>query len=71
MSHLSHSPPHGTSELAIEMAHFSNAIINGGTFNSVQGDLQIINVYSESGMYNFRSVQKSVLIDDPMKVFIP
>jgi hypothetical protein len=54
------------------MAHFSNAIIHGSTFNSVQGDLRINDKDPESGMHDdFRSVQKSTLIDDPMKDFIP
>jgi hypothetical protein len=54
------------------MAHFSNVIINDGSFkfNSAQGDLHIHNRDSESGMH-FRSIQKSTLIDDPMKDFIP
>ena len=54
----------------VEMAHFSNAIIYGGTFNSAQGDLHINNRHPESGMHDFRSVRKSILIDDPMKDFI-
>ena len=53
------------------MAHFSNAIVNGGTFNSAHGDLVINNRDSESGMHDFRSVEKSILIDDSMKDFIP
>jgi hypothetical protein len=51
-----------------EMAH-SNVVNQGSTFNSAQGD-QIHNRDSESGMHDFRSVQKSILIDDPMKDFI-
>ena len=52
---------------AVEMAHSSNVIIHGGTFNSAQGDLHINN--KDSGMQDFigLSVQKSILIDDPMK----
>jgi hypothetical protein len=52
------------------MAHFSNVIIHGITFNSVQGDLHN-DRDSKSGMHDFRSVQKSILIGDPMKDFIP
>jgi hypothetical protein len=51
-----------------EMAHSSNVIINGSTFNSAQGDIHINN--KDSGMHGFMSVQKSILIDDPMKDFI-
>ena len=55
------------------MANFksSNVIIQGGTFNSAQGDLTINNGDPEYGMYV--SVQKRIirLIDDPMKDFIP
>ena len=46
----------------LEMA---NVIIHGGTFNSAQGDFHINN--KESGMYNFNSVQKSLLIYDPIR----
>jgi hypothetical protein len=48
------------------MAHFnsSNVMINGGTFISAQGD-------RDSGMYYLRFVQKTILIDDSMKDFIP
>ena len=56
----------------LEMAQYSNpsnVIINGGTFNSVQGDFHMNDKESESGMHNFRSVQKSILIDDPIKDF--
>ena len=54
----------------VEMAHSSNVIIQGGTFNSAQGDFHINN--NDSGMHNFtgRFVQKSILIDDQMKDFI-
>ena len=56
----------------VEMAHTSNVIIQGGTFNSAQGDFHINNKDSESGMHNFRSVQKSIsiLIDDTIKDFV-
>ena len=54
----------------VEMAHFSNVVIQGGTFNSAQGDLHINNKDPESGMHDLRSIQKSILIDDPMKVFL-
>ena len=53
----------------VEMAH-SNVIIHGGTFNSAQGDFHIIN-NDDSGMHDFMSVQKGILIDDPIKDFIP
>ena len=51
------------------MSHSSNLII-GSTFNSAQGDFHIHSRDSESGMHNFMSVQKSILIDDPMKDFM-
>ena len=54
---------------AIGMAHSSNSsnvMIHGSTFNSPQGDLHIHNRDSESGMHNFRSAQKSILIDVPV-----
>ena len=47
----------------------SNVIIHGGTFNTVQGDLNI-NRDPEFGMLDFMSVPKWILIDDPMKDFI-
>ena len=50
---------------------FSNVLIHGSTFNSIQGDLHINNIDPEPGMQNFRSVQRRILIDDPMKDFIP
>ena len=50
-----------------QMAHSSNLII-GSTFNSAQGDFHIHNRDSESGMHDFRFVQKSMLIDDPMNL---
>ena len=55
----------------VEMAlsHSSNLFI-GSTINSAQGDFHIRNRDSKSGMHNFRSVQKSILIDDPMRDFI-
>ena len=55
------------------LAHSSNLTIHGGIFNSnsAQGDLHIHNRDSESGMHNSRSVQRSILIDYPMKVFTP
>ena len=75
MFHLSHQPPHLLNVYlpVVQMAHFkfSNAIIQGGTFNSAQGGLHVDNRDSKSGMHDFRSVQKSILIDDPMKDFIP
>ena len=55
----------------VEMGHSSNLSIIGSTFNSAHdGDLHIHN--KESGMHNFRSVQKSILIDDrdAMKDFV-
>ena len=52
------------------MIHSSNLII-GSTFNSAQGDIHINNRDSESGMHNFSSLQKIILIDDPTKDFIP
>ena len=54
----------------VEMAQSSNVIVNGGTFNSAQGDLHIHSRDSESGMHDFSSVHISILIDDPMKDFI-
>jgi hypothetical protein len=50
--HLTYSLP------VIEMAHFSNVIINDGSFkfNSAQGDLHIHNRDSESGMHNLSLV---------------
>ena len=59
----------------VKMAHFqfSNVVIHGGTFSSMaaQGGFHVNNMDSESGMHDFRSVQISSLIDDPMKDFIP
>ena len=55
--------------LVLKMAHSSNVYIDKGTFNSAQGDIHVYNRDSESGMHNFRSVQKSTLIDDPIKDF--
>ena len=51
----------------------SNVIIHGSTFNSAQGDLHIHNGYSlaESGTHDFNSLEKSILIVDPIKDFIP
>ena len=71
MFRLSH-PPHLLHITSVEMAHSSNVIIHGSTFNSAQGDLHIHNKDSklESGMHDFRSIQRSILIDDPMKDFI-
>ena len=50
----------------VEMVHghSSNVIIQGSTFNSAQGDIHINQ--TDSGMHDFRSVQKSILIDDPI-----
>ena len=57
------------------MAYFnsSNVIIHGGTFNSssAQGDLNINNRDPELGAHNFMSVLKRILMNDPMKDFIP
>ena len=55
--------------LVIEMIHSSNVMIHGSTFNSAQGDIHIHSWDSESGMHDFRSVQKGILIDDSMKDF--
>ena len=52
----------------VGMAHSSNVIIQGGIFNSAQADVHINN--KDSGMHDFRSVQKSLHIDDLMKDFI-
>ena len=49
----------------LEMA---NVIIHGATFNSAQGDVHINN--RDSGMYDFKLVQKNILIDDTMKDFV-
>ena len=55
----------------VEMAHSSNVIIHGGTFNSAQGSFHINNDSDKDlGMHDLRSVQKSILIDDPMKDFV-
>ena len=54
---------------AVEMSHSSNAIIHGSTFNSAQDNIHVYK--TDSGMHDFSSVQKSTLIDDPMKDFIP
>jgi hypothetical protein len=59
---------HHITSYTLEMAHSSNVFINGSTFNSAQGDIHINN--KDSGMPHFRSVQKSILIDNPMKDFI-
>ena len=61
LPHLLHLPLLG-------MAHSSNVIIHGSTFNSAQGDLHINN--KDSGMHDFRFVQKSILINDPIKDFV-
>ena len=52
----------------VETAHSSNmnVMFHGGTINSAQGDLHIHNKDSESGMHNFRSIQKIILIDGQM-----
>ena len=60
---------HHRSLYTLEMNPSSNVIIHGGTFNSAQGDFHIHNRNSESGMHDFKSVQKSILIDDSMKDF--
>ena len=54
-----------------QVLEMANVNIHGGTFNSlaVQGDFH--NNNKDSGMHDFRSVQESILIDDPMKDFIP
>ena len=39
----------------------ANVIIHGGTFNSAKGDLHFHNRDPEFGMYDFRSVLKSIL----------
>ena len=49
----------------------SSVIIDGGTFISAQGDVSINNRDPEFGMHDFMSVLKRILIDDPMKDFIP
>jgi hypothetical protein len=71
MFHVSHHHLTCYTYTMVEMALFSNVMIHGSTFNSAQGDFHIHNMYSESGMHDFRSVQKSILIDDPVKDFIP
>ena len=48
----------------------SNIFIHRSTINSAQGDFHVHNRDSESGMHNFRSVQISILIGDPMKDFV-
>ena len=66
MLRLSLSPPHFLNITVVEMAHFnsSNVIINGGTFISSQGSLNIINKDPEIGMLVFMSVLKKILIDE-------
>ena len=54
----------------VEMAHSSNAIIHGGTFNSAQGDFHIHNRDSESGMHDFKLIQNNIFVNDRMKDFI-
>ena len=60
---------------AVEMAHFkhseSNVITYGGTFDSAHGGLNINNRDLDFGMHNFMSVLKRIIIDNPMKEFIP
>ena len=56
--------------LAMALSSNPNVFIHGSTFNSAQGDFHIHNGDSESGMHNFRSFQKSILIDDPIKDFV-
>jgi hypothetical protein len=51
----------------LQMALSSNVIVQGGTFISAQGDFHNHNRDSEYGTHDFRFVQKSILIDDPMK----
>ena len=55
------------------MAEFnsSNVIIQGGIFNSGHGGLNIYNGVPEFGTHDFMSDLKRILIDDPMKDFIP
>ena len=55
------------------MANFnsSNVIIHGGIFSSGHGGLTINNGDPEFGMQDFMSFLKKILIDDPMKDFIP
>lgn len=76
MFHLSLSPPHLLHVTCGRMAahfKFSNVIINGSTFNSAHGGLSINNSLRdpEFGMHDFMFVLKRILIDDPMKDFIP
>ena len=62
-------PPPNMSRLPlVETAHSSNTnvMFHGGTFNSVQGDFHFHHSDSESGMHNFRSVQKFILIAGQM-----
>ena len=66
MFHLSHPPPHFLH--ALPVLAMANFFIHGSTINSVQGDFHINN--KDSGMHDFTSVQKSILIDDPIKDFI-
>ena len=65
------TPPPYTLLLVEMMAHSSNVIIRGGIFSSGQGDVHIHNRDSGSGMHNFKSVQKSIHINDAMKDLIP
>ena len=45
-------------------SHSSNVMIHGSTINSAQRDVHIHNRDSESGMHDFKSVQKNILIDN-------
>ena len=58
MSHLSHPPPH-LPVLLLEMAHSSNVIIHGSTFNSAQGDIHINK--TDSGMYDLSPFRRATL----------
>ena len=49
----------------VEMYPSSEFFIDGGTVSSAQGNFQIRIRDSESGTHDFRSVQNSILIDDP------
>ena len=69
MFNLSYPPPQSL-HVTSAMDHSSNVYIHESTINSAQGDIHINN-NKDSGMHDFRSVQKSVLIIDvSMKDFI-
>ena len=55
-SRCSHPPPTCYILPVVEMAHSSNVMIHGSSFNSVQGGFHIHNRDSESGKHDFRFI---------------